>query len=134
MLRDAAFFVSRQKRPCITYFYIVMFLLLLWRAIFTWLGTCYLNSSTSLQQHFLYFGGLFKGRKCRRVKQIIWLATTWCMWRSWNNILFRRDCVNVSVLVEQIMYISWFISRVGINTSLVFSDWCNNSLNCFQST
>jgi hypothetical protein len=31
-----------------------------WRAIFTWLGTCYLNSSTSLQQHFLYFGGLFK--------------------------------------------------------------------------
>jgi hypothetical protein len=86
-------------------------------------------------QHMYLFGKLAKGKICKGVKHLIWLATTWCIWRLWNNILFRGDFVNVFFLVDQIMYISWFwfISRVRTKASLAFSDWCNNLLKCFQS-
>jgi hypothetical protein len=51
-----------------------------------------------------------------------------------NNIVFRGERVNIISLVDQIIYISWFwfIGRVESNANLVFSEWCNNHLYCFQ--
>jgi hypothetical protein len=47
----------------------------------------------------LDFGELIKGKKIKRVRHIIWLATTWCTWRACNNILFRGVIFNVFSLV-----------------------------------
>jgi hypothetical protein len=53
-----------------------------------------------------------------------------------NNILFRGDCVNISSLVNEIIYMSWFwfIDRLRNNIDLTFSLWCNNPLVYFQYT
>jgi hypothetical protein len=106
-----------------------------WSLIFGWMGIQG-SSARNIQQHFLWFGDLLKGKHSKRVKHIIWLATMWSLWRTRNNIIFRGDFVNVQSLVDQIVYISWFwfISRVGTNVNFVFSDWCNNPLKCLHST
>jgi hypothetical protein len=51
----------------------------------------------------------------------------------------KIQCENfISILwfiVDQIIYISWFwfIGRVRNTSHLIFFDWCNNSLGCFQN-
>jgi hypothetical protein len=49
-----------------------------------------------VQQHFPLFGELSKGDKSKQYWHIIWLATTWSIWRMRNKILFRGACVNIS--------------------------------------
>jgi hypothetical protein len=104
----------------------------IWNHVFRWLGTNYIPF-VDIQNHFTLFGELFKGSKFKRYRQIIWLATTWSIWRKRNNIIFRGDFINVSTLLDQIIYISWYwyIGRGGFNSSSTFSDWCNNPLDCF---
>jgi hypothetical protein len=62
----------------------------IWRAVFKWMGTQILAAGT-VQEHLLLFGDIVKGKKCKGVKHIIWLATTWCIWRTPNNVLFREN-------------------------------------------
>jgi hypothetical protein len=85
-----------------------------------------------MHQHFIEFG---EGKIDKRYQHIIWLATTWCLWHMRNNILFRGDCVNISSLVNQIVYTAWFwfIGRLRNNVDLAFSAWYNNPLFCLQS-
>ncbi|CAJ2644735.1 unnamed protein product [Trifolium pratense] len=105
----------------------------IWQKIFVWLGTNVI-SFEDVTCHFTLFGELAKGNHSKRIRHIIWLATTWSIWRTRNNIIFRGDCVNISSLVEQIVYFSWFwfIGRTWNNVNLVFSEWRNNPLDCFQ--
>jgi hypothetical protein len=77
-----------------------------WDYIFKWMGVNFLVF-TSVLDHLLSFGGIIKGKNTKRLRYIIWLATTWCIWRTRNNILFRGDYVNVTFLVNQILYIVW---------------------------
>jgi hypothetical protein len=58
--------------------------------------------------HFNMSGTLVKGGGGSKVRQLIWLATTWCLWRIRNNIMFRGVLPNLLILVDQIMDISWF--------------------------
>jgi hypothetical protein len=104
-----------------------------WQCIFRWLGTRFLLFE-DIFQHFTVFGEIAKGKNSKLFRHIIWLAMTWSICRTRNNIFFRGDCVNITSLVDQIIYISWlwFIGRSGNNFNLVFSDWCNNPLDCFQ--
>jgi hypothetical protein len=60
-----------------------------WRKILTWMGLNFINS-TSVQQHFILFGELIKSKANKKHRHIIWLATTWCIWRWRNNIVFRE--------------------------------------------
>jgi hypothetical protein len=53
------------------------------------------------QQHFSMFGEVAKGKKSKQFWHIIWLTTTWCIWRMRNNILLRGDCVNVLSIGDQ---------------------------------
>jgi hypothetical protein len=108
-------------------------ILQLWDAIFNWLGTTSVTY-VSVTDHFLNFGGILKGKKTKGLRHIIWLATTWCIWRSRNNILFRGDSVNISSLFNQILYIAWlwFIGSLRNNVDFSFPDWCNNPLACFH--
>jgi hypothetical protein len=59
-----------------------------WSYIFKWMGVNFLVF-TSVLDHLLSFGGIIKGKNTKRLRHIIWLATTWCIWRTRNNILFR---------------------------------------------
>jgi hypothetical protein len=105
-----------------------------WECIFKWVG---INTPafSSTTQHTLLFGNLFKGKKTKRMRHIIWLAITWCIWRARNNILFRGVIFNVSSLANQILYTAWFwlIGRQKINVDFSFLDWYNNPLKCIQS-
>jgi hypothetical protein len=104
-----------------------------WDSIFNWLGSN-LIVNASVSDHFLTFGGILKGKKTKGLRHIIWVATTWCIWRSRNNILFRGDSVNISSLFNQILYTAWlwFIGSLRSNVDFSFLDWCNNPLSCFH--
>ncbi|CAJ2670509.1 unnamed protein product [Trifolium pratense] len=77
-----------------------------------------------VSQHFFAFGNLATGNINKRLHHIIWLATTWSIWRTRNNILFRGACIDIDSLTEKIIYFSWywFIGRLGNNANLVFSN------------
>jgi hypothetical protein len=77
-----------------------------WDCIFNWMGVQVI-SSPSVTDHFLSFGGIFSGKKTKKFRYIIWMATTWCIWRTRNIILFRGDPINIISLVNQIVYIAW---------------------------
>jgi hypothetical protein len=88
----------------------------------------------NINNHFTLFVGLLIGGHYKKFCHLIWLATTWSIWRKQNNIVFRGDFVNIPSLVDQIIYIVWFwfIGRGGLSTSVTFSDWCRNPLSCFH--
>jgi hypothetical protein len=104
-----------------------------WDCIFKWMGV-HVFSSPSVTEHFIAFGGLLSGKKAKKFRYIIWMATTWCIWRTRNNILFRGAPINILSLVNQIVYIAWlwFIGRLGSTVDFSFTDWCNNPLDCFS--
>jgi hypothetical protein len=100
-----------------------------WRIIFNWMGTRCIEF-VDVTKHFIHFSDLVTGNISKRLGHIIWLATKWGIWLKCNNILFRRDFINVSSLVEQIVYNAWFwfIGRSGRNVNVKFLDWCDNPL------
>ncbi|CAJ2672826.1 unnamed protein product [Trifolium pratense] len=105
-----------------------------WRQIFLWLGFDY-NHQEGGWIHFLRFGSLVKVKKGMKVRHLIWLATTWCIWRMRNNILFRGEMANCSALVDSIKFISWlwFSGRAGRRADHLYYNWCANPLYCLQS-
>jgi hypothetical protein len=107
-----------------------------WHKILNWMGLNFFNS-ISVQQHFISFEELIKSKAnkvTKRYRHIIWLATTWCIWRWRNNIIFRHDRVNFSSLVDQIIYMSWFwfSARSRSNVVISFDSWLINPLDCLQ--
>ncbi|KAK2352803.1 hypothetical protein QL285_090514 [Trifolium repens] len=76
-----------------------------WLNIFKWMGLTPIMN-VSVQQHFILFGDLLKSNIHKRYRHVIWLATTWCIWRWRNQIIFRGERVNISTLVDQIIYMS----------------------------
>jgi hypothetical protein len=89
----------------------------------------------SSHNHFSLFGEFLKGGSTKKCRHIIWLATTWSLWKMRNNIIFRGEVVNISSLVDHIIYFAWFwfIGRSGLNVNVTFFDWCNDPLACIQS-
>jgi hypothetical protein len=49
--------------------------------------------------------GLSQPAKSHKVIHLIWLATTWCLWRLRNNVMFRGILPNLLIFIDQIMYI-----------------------------
>ena len=94
----------------------------------------YFQVVENICNHFNLFDTTLKGATNKRSRHLIWLATTWCLWRHRNNIVFRGDSVNASSLVEQIKYITWFwlIGREKLNVNVAFSDWCKDPVPCFR--
>jgi hypothetical protein len=126
-------FCSVEEEDALHVFFNCHMINQVWDYIFKWMGVNFLGSS-SVINHFLSFGGIFSGKKTKKFRYIIWLAATWCIWRTRNNILFRGDHINIISLVNQIVYIAWlwFIGRLRSNVDFSFVDWCNNPLDCFR--
>jgi hypothetical protein len=87
------------------------------------------------RNHFSSFGELVKTKKGARVSHLIWLATTWNLWKLRNNVLFNGALPDASSLVDDIKDFSWvwFKGRCGRNCCILFSSWCIDHLACFQS-
>jgi hypothetical protein len=69
-----------------------------------------------------------KNKKGSKVCHLIWLAITLCFWRLCYKIVFRGAMPNVSSMIDQITFISWFwfLGRSGSYTLYTFVDRCNN--------
>jgi hypothetical protein len=104
-----------------------------WRKVLSWMGLNLINSN-SIQEHFLLFGDLIKSKANKKHRHIIWLATTWCIWRLRNNLVFREDRATIFSLVNQIIYMSWFwfSGHLRSNVDIFFDYWCTNPLDCLQ--
>lgn len=103
-----------------------------WQTIDAWSG---LNgtANTAGVEHFLSFAGTIKGKKRRRSRHIIWMATAWVLWTTRNNVIFRGESANVIDVIANIKVWSWnwFVNRGGRNRGILYSDWCSNPLGCF---
>ncbi|CAJ2645290.1 unnamed protein product [Trifolium pratense] len=106
----------------------------IWKKIYAWLGLPYNNQGIG-HIHFMQFGAAVKAQKGMKFRHLIWLATTWCIWRMRNNIIFRGEGADFQRLFDHIRNISWywFSGRVGRLDKSTFFDWCNNPLKCLSS-
>jgi hypothetical protein len=106
----------------------------IWALISNWIGKgipvgvdgCY---------NFLIFGdlvGLKKGGG--RVSRLIWMATTWCLWRHRNNVIFKGATPDSTSLVNEIKTVSWlwFSCRYGRHSNSTFMHWCLDPLSCIN--
>jgi hypothetical protein len=107
-----------------------------WEAIFKWIGQ-HINPLQKGWNHFQFkpLELWLKPKKCNRVRHLIWLTTTWCIWKIRNQFVFNGAAPNVSQLVDGIKYFSWswFRGRFGRKTFISFCEWCVAPLICFQS-
>lgn len=111
-----------------------------------WLGIS-VNGNLVGVDHFRAYGLRIASKKAHRVKYLVWMATTWCIWLHRNSVLFKGKVFDVKVVSNHIKWIShclskkkniksisweWFISRVGWNLSCVIANWWVNPLNCLS--
>jgi hypothetical protein len=108
----------------------------IWSAISNWIGKT-LPSGVDYCTHFLLFGKLFCLKKGGgRVSRLIWLATTWNIWKLCNEVIFNGVIPDTTTLVNNIKIVSWlwFSGRFGRKANLSFLNWCIDPLGCFIST
>jgi hypothetical protein len=115
-------------------FFLCPFAARVWEEVYRWIDK-FINANQVGWRHFNSFGALVKSKKGNRVRHLIWLATTWCIWKLRNKIVFNGGAPNVSQIVDEIKYYSWywFRGRSGRKSFLSFYDWCVAPLICFQS-
>jgi hypothetical protein len=75
------------------------------------------------------FGEILNLSIDERVHYLIWLATTWNIWKFRNNVIFNGTLPVVSTLLDDIKVSSWiwFSNRVGRKS-------CMDPLACFIIT
>jgi hypothetical protein len=72
--------------------------------------------------HFMLFGDLFKVKDDGRVRYLIWLATTWNIWKHRNNIVFNGVLSEAKLVIDEIKISSWawFSNRYGRKSCIPF--------------
>ncbi|GAU42970.1 hypothetical protein TSUD_188430 [Trifolium subterraneum] len=105
-----------------------------WEEVFKWFGKSY-QAEADGWNHFNIFGSLLKTKRFEKVRHLIWLATTWSIWKLRNNVVFNGVTLSSSSLVNDIKTISclWLSGRYGHISSISFPDWCFDPMTCFQS-
>jgi hypothetical protein len=108
----------------------------IWNAISNWIGKV-IPTGVDYCTHFLLFGDLVRLKKgSGRVSRLIWLATTWSIWKLRNDVIFNGVTPDASNLVNNIKTISWlwFSGRFGRKANVSFLNWCIDPLGCFASS
>jgi hypothetical protein len=98
-------FCFHQSEDSSHLFFFCPFAISVWEEIFKWLG----QHIMPLQEgwnHFQSFGALVKTKKGHRVRHLIWLATTWCIWNLRNQVIFNGAAPNVLKIVDEIKQFS----------------------------
>jgi hypothetical protein len=107
----------------------------IWNAIYTWIGKDF-PTGVDCCNHFLKFGDLVRLKKgSGRVSRLIWLATTWSIWKLRNDVIFNGVNPDAFNLVNNIKTISWlwFSGRFGRKANVSFLNWCIDPMGCFAS-
>jgi hypothetical protein len=127
-------FCFKDNEDCSHLFFHWGFVKGVWEAIFRWLGHR-LPIGLAGWDHSLSFGTLFKSKNGNHVRHLIWLATTWSIWKLRNNVTFNGDLPNVPQLLDNVKAISWiwFSGGSGRKSFLSFSNWCFAPIACIQS-
>jgi hypothetical protein len=73
---------------CDHLFFLCPFTHKIWNKVFEWLGVVNLVQNVGCV-HFTSFSELLKPCRLKKVRHLIWCATTWCIWSLRNNIIFR---------------------------------------------
>lgn len=66
-----------------------------WSLTYAWLGYSGLVHSQGLR-HFAQHGHFLQGRKHRKVRHLVWLSITWCLWLLRNTIIFSGICDDIT--------------------------------------
>jgi hypothetical protein len=100
-----------------------------WEDVLRWVSQSLLTGLEGWN-HFLCFGKMVKSKKGNRIRHLIWLATTWCIWKHRNNVIFNGGLPNANALLENIKAISWiwFKDHLDCHSSLSFANWCIDPL------
>jgi hypothetical protein len=130
-------FCSHHLEDCEHLFFDCSFIKGVWNLVFQWIGR---SSSTGAGvmgiHHFSSFGILFRNPKCGRSKHLIWLTTTWCVWKLRNQVVFNGVVPSLSSLMEDIKTFSWlwFNGRIASNSCISFFDWCQDPMSILISS
>ncbi|CAJ2653429.1 unnamed protein product [Trifolium pratense] len=121
-------FCYMHMEDCSHLFFNCSFVKGVWETIYRWLGQS-LPADLEGWNHFLSFGSLVKSKKGNQIRHLIWLATTWCLWKLRNNVVFNGALPDASKLVDDIKTFSWFWfrGRFGRKSSFSFSSYCMSS-------
>lgn len=107
----------------------------IWVAVLDWLGGAGVFQSGCID-HFVQFSEMLKGKKARRVKNIIWMAVSWALWSMRNKVIFEGNVADFTFVLNQAKLLSWgwFInrSRAGRKTGVSYAAWCINPLDCLS--
>ncbi|CAJ2637710.1 unnamed protein product [Trifolium pratense] len=127
-------FCFLDNEDCNHLFFLCPFSKRIWEAIFKWIGKRFPPNNKGWN-HFVLFGDMVKSKKGERVRHLIWLATSWNIWKLRNSVIFKGALPNALLLLDDIKFSSWvwFSSRYGRNSSLSFQEWCHDPLGCIQS-
>ncbi|KAK2357157.1 hypothetical protein QL285_094457 [Trifolium repens] len=106
-----------------------------WDEVYKWLGQQSLLDNEGWN-HFVSFGDLSNSKVDGRVRHLIWLATTWIIWKHRNNVIFNGALPDTKLIIDEVKTFAWlwFSNRFGIKTCITFSCWCIDPMACFQST
>jgi hypothetical protein len=128
-------FCSQQAEDIDHLFFICSFSKSVWVQISNWVGKNILTGA-ECWNNFMMFGKLISSKKGGgHVNRLIWLATTWCLWKHRNQVIFKGATPDATVIVNEVKSFSWFwfSSRFGRNSNSTYSLWCLDLLGCIIS-
>ncbi|XP_058741005.1 uncharacterized protein LOC131613343 [Vicia villosa] len=76
-----------------------------WKQVLTWLDREH-SIQIDIIDHFLSFNTTFKGKYGKNKERMVWMDTTWSVWRMRNDLLFNSIEVDVGELVFNIKLVS----------------------------
>lgn len=106
---------------------------MVWKKVEIWLGVDHIVEE-SLMEHFDSFAKVFTGKKSKKIRHLIWLASCWSIWLTRNNLIFKGEEPDLDSIVYHIktMSWSWFIYGVGSHSGYVLDSWWNNAYHCIN--
>lgn len=101
-----------------------------WLAVYQQLGvSCVLHNE--VVPHYVQHGALFRGKRLKKIKFLIWHVVTWSIWLLRNTIIFRGGVFDFCGPMDLIKVRSWNVLEMAVEKNICsFSDWCISPISC----